>query len=61
MSLRFSTWGNQRPWQFVRRPLDASLRRQMHGRILPMEEPSWLARLFDNMAGLFAKLFRGWR
>jgi hypothetical protein len=29
----------------LRRPLDASVRLQMHGKVRPMEEPSWFARL----------------
>lgn len=37
MTRRHHTAGNARPWQFSRRTLDASLRYQMHGPILPME------------------------
>jgi len=34
------------PWTSPRPPLDANRRRIAHGKILPMEEPGLLSRLF---------------
>ena len=39
-SSRPDSWTNPRPYT------DASLRRMVHGRIQPMEQPGFLARLF---------------
>lgn len=44
-SIRPDSWAMPRPHQ------DESLRRKKHGRIRPMEEPGWLARLFDRERG----------
>lgn len=41
-SSRPDTWAEPRPFH------DASLRHQMHGRIRPMEEPSFFERLFGR-------------
>ncbi len=48
MALRHHTAGNDRPWQF--RPSDhtAGNRRHWHGKIHPLPEPSWIARLFGR-------------
>jgi hypothetical protein len=37
------------PWIMPRPYSDASLRRQVHGPIQPMEEPGLLARLFRRL------------
>ena len=45
-SLRHHRSGNDRSWRFDRKPQDASLRYRMHGPIVPLETPGFLARLF---------------
>jgi hypothetical protein len=46
MSLRYHTQGHAKPYLFECRPQDASLRRHIHGPIIPLDEPrglfSWL-------------------
>lgn len=45
MTLRHHSAGNDRSWAFTRRPQDASLRLQQHGRVLPMlSEQGWWAK-----------------
>lgn len=47
MSLRYHTTGaNYIGIRENRRPLDPSLRYQQHGKILPMQEPGLIAKLF---------------
>lgn len=42
------SYNSSRPdrWSQPKQPCDGSRRRQIHGKIQPMEEPGFLARLF---------------
>lgn len=45
MSLRHRTAASQRSWAFTQRPMDGSMRRHIHGPIVPLHRPSLLERL----------------
>ena len=40
--------GRADSWTSPRAPMDASIRSMSHGKILPMEEPSFLEKLFGR-------------
>lgn len=42
-SSRGDAWTNPRPWS------DASLRYATYGKVQPMQEPSWLERIFGRV------------
>lgn len=46
--LRHHTTGNRASWQFDRRPMDANLRRMIHGPVLPLQEASLWAKLWGK-------------
>lgn len=50
MALRHHTTGNSKPWQYRQPDHMLGNRRHVYGPILPMQEPSWLQRLFGRRA-----------
>lgn len=47
MSLRHHTSGNSRPWQFRQPDHTLGNRLHVHGKVRPMEESGFFARLFE--------------